>query len=97
VLFIAFIASSAPNFDFYAFMGEPRTIATAGNYIYVTNEIGLHILDVQDPESPILVGFYYTMGFASDIAVAGGYIYVADYKGGLVVLRFHPSNESRMQ
>jgi len=78
-------------------MGKPRTIAAAGNYIYVTNKIGLHILDVQDPESSIPVGYYYTMGFASDIAVAGGYIYVADHESGLIVLCFHPPDEPRMQ
>jgi hypothetical protein len=51
---------------------------------------GLHVINVSDPTSPILVGIYDTPGYTCDVYVAGDYAYVADYSS-LVILRFAPT------
>lgn len=71
------VGSSEPDFDSYAYMGEPRLIAAAGHYVYAVNERGLYILDVTHPVSPVQAGFYDTMPYAMDVSISGKLAYIA--------------------
>jgi hypothetical protein len=60
---------------------------TAGTYAYVvTSEAGLHIIDISDPNSPVIAGSVDTSGEARDIALVGSTLYVADGLAGLLVI-----------
>ena len=54
--------------DGYAYVAEGT-----GDY-----DGGLHVVDVSDPSSPVLVGSVATIGDAHGVAVSDGYAYVAD-------------------
>ncbi len=58
-------------------------VAVAGSHAYLVGSGGLHIIDIEDPESPALVGSTGTIFDGSTIrkqgvTVAGGYAYVVD-------------------
>ena len=67
--------------------GEAKNIVVAGSYAYVAaGSAGLVILNVSNPEHPVLAGSYDTAGTANDVAVNNGYAYVADGSDGLVII-----------
>ena len=59
----------------------------AGHTVYwtytVTNPVGLLIIDVANPASPVVVGRLNTGGATEGVVVVGRYAYIADGAGGL--------------
>jgi hypothetical protein len=56
-------------------------------HAYVANlDLGLQVVDISNPASPIIVGSGNTPGAAVAVAVVGGLAYVADHFGGLQIL-----------
>jgi parallel beta-helix repeat protein len=69
--------------------GSAENIVVSGNYAYVADGAdGLVILNIANPENPVMVGAYDhpEVGIANDIAVSNGYAYVADGANGLVII-----------
>ncbi len=67
--------------------GTARRSALAGNYLYVADgTAGVQIIDVGDPDRPVIVGVVDTPGNAADIGVSGRVIVVADAFGGIQIL-----------
>jgi hypothetical protein len=56
------------------------------SYAYVADrDVGLRVIDVSAPSSPIEVGLNDTPRKAHGVAAAGGYVYVADDKFGIEI------------
>ncbi len=65
--------------------GEARSIAISGNYVYIADYgNGLIVAGIENPESPILVG-YLPDTYIWDIDVQGSYAYVVDKEGLKIV------------
>ena len=62
-------------------------VETDGTYVYLTNDSGVQVVDIRDPENPVLVGYYNTPG-ACGLAVDMDLLYVANWDEGVKVLRF---------
>lgn len=60
-------------------------VAVAGHYVYVTDSVGLQIVDVSAPNVPTMVGSR-SLPSARGIAVVGAYAYVTDASAGLQVI-----------
>lgn len=80
-----------PSFVSSYDIGEAQNVAVAGGHAYVINamdgsSIGLVIVDISDPTSPVSTGIYSTTQNAYDIAASGNYAYIADYNNGLIVV-----------
>jgi|GEM_PF-6771868 len=77
-------ASSQGGFDT---AGDAKNIVVTNGYAYVADGAnGLVILNVSNPQKPVLVGSYDTAGTANDVAVTTNYAYVADGINGLVII-----------
>ncbi|MGA1870195.1 MAG: hypothetical protein ACMUJM_16785 [bacterium] len=63
-----------------------------GPYAYVTiHEVGLQVIDINDPSKPVIVGSCNTLTQALDISVTGPYAYVTDGDNGLQIIHlFYP-------
>jgi hypothetical protein len=59
--------------------------SVSGDYAYVINDNGLHVIDITDPDAPAKVGFYPASWSAYHLTVSGDYVYVGT-SGGLVIL-----------
>ncbi|MCX6640407.1 MAG: hypothetical protein NTW14_08010 [bacterium] len=67
--------------------GPAWGIVVLGNYAYeAEHTMGLRVIDVSDPSSPIGVGLCGDYGYAVDVAISGNYAYVADFSWGLMVV-----------
>lgn len=73
-----------------------RDVAVSGDYAYVvTNLYGdLHVVDVQDPAAPEVVGSGELLGWSGgdSVVVRGDYAYVLDASGGDGLVTFDISN-----
>jgi len=49
-------------------------------------DLGLRVLDVSNPVTPVEVGVYPTLDLAADVSVAGDYAYVVEAGGRLNVV-----------
>jgi len=67
---------------------DARDVVVVGSLAYIaTEESGLQIVDVSNPEDPEIVGYWIdNPGLAYGVAVSGDYAYVADYESGLRVI-----------
>jgi len=64
-------------------------VAAAGTLAFIADGgSGLAVIDVCDPEHPVIVGQVDTPGDATGVTVAGTLAYVADGSGGLQVIDF---------
>lgn len=74
--------------------GPGRDVSVQGNRAYIAaGSGGLQVVDISDPESPVVVGAGLTPGFAAGIAVLGGHAFIADDGEGLQVLELtRPAN-----
>jgi hypothetical protein len=70
------------------FGGYSYAIETQGDYVYLGVGPRLHILDVSDPERPVLIGRSEPLlpYFITDIVLTGDYALVVGYSGGLRVV-----------
>ena len=62
------------------------TSMSAGRYAYLSDDLGLNILDVADPTHPNLIGYFETPGNAYGVDVDENYTYVVG-DNGLYILR----------
>jgi hypothetical protein len=70
--------------------GYADEVAVAGDFAYVTDEIGgLRIVSVSDPAHPVEVGYYNTLCGADAVALGGSYVYLAEWGGGLRICQFY--------
>jgi len=73
--------------------GQGRMLEIVGDYAYVaTNESGVQIIRIKDPQQTKLVGSYDTPGQSRYLRVVGDYVYVADLDAGLQILKIDKSN-----
>ncbi|MBN1329232.1 MAG: hypothetical protein JXA54_07140 [Candidatus Heimdallarchaeota archaeon] len=67
--------------------GNASDVIIDGTKAYLADgEAGIHIIDVQNPNNPVLLGSYNTPGFARRLALQGKTLYVADGSGGIQIL-----------
>ena len=67
--------------------GSVMGVAIAGDYACLSDGLaGLQVVDISDPDSPIIVGSVDTPGFAINVAVDGDFAFVADGGMGLQVI-----------
>jgi len=67
--------------------GAADGVAVAATYAYLADgDSGLQVVDISEPESPVIVGEVDTPGYAADVAIAGNYAFVADRGHGLQVI-----------
>jgi hypothetical protein len=76
--------TAAREIGFLDTPGEAQDVAVVGNYAYVTDSTGLHIINVADPTTPAQLGFY-EINLASDVTVAEDYAYIATRDGVIVI------------
>jgi len=53
-------------------------VAVSGTHAYVVGAFGLKVVDISDPNAPVIVGGTDTPAFGHDIAISGMFAYVAD-------------------
>lgn len=64
-----------------------RNITKNGRYAYVSDGYaGIEILDLAEPDAPLVLGNFNTPGYVYQIQISGNYAYVADHSGDLRVL-----------
>ncbi len=64
--------------------GQPQGIAVDGRFAYLCdNANGLHVLDVGDPEAPVLLGSLSSLNYAYDADPEGVNVYLAEGSTGL--------------
>jgi hypothetical protein len=62
-------------------------VAISGDYAYVaTNDAGLRIINISNPQSLYEVGFCTVPGRAERVVISGNFAYVADYFTGIRVI-----------
>ena len=61
-------------------------LVISGNLLYLVDKSGLQVVDVNDPQSPKLLGRVETPGFANGLAIDGDFAYVADGNNGMQVI-----------
>lgn len=67
--------------------GPPQNVDTEGDFAYVAaGNSGLHIVDVSNRASPVLVKTVSIPGSASDVRVQGNYAYVTGGSAGLSIV-----------
>ncbi|MGE0086447.1 MAG: carboxypeptidase regulatory-like domain-containing protein [Desulfococcaceae bacterium] len=78
-------------------MGEVKTqgtasgIALSGSMVYLIDEVGLKIINVSNPYSPVVTGGM-DMAYAGGIAVYGSIIYIVDNDSLLIINVSDPAN-----
>ncbi|HPR64435.1 MAG TPA: hypothetical protein PK014_09465 [Thermoanaerobaculia bacterium] len=71
----------------FASYGTCNSIEVVENLAYVAAyDAGLQIVDVSDPENPMVIGSYSTEGKASGVVVSGEYAFISDFNYGLRVI-----------
>ena len=64
--------------------GEALALAIAGDYAYVADySVGLTVVDVSDPQTPVLAGIAFLPGLSAGVALSGDFAFVADLTIGL--------------
>jgi hypothetical protein len=66
--------------------GDCRTAFAYGNYVCVGNGTCMDVLNVSDPNFPVLEGRVITESIVSDIHVSGNYAYIANWSDGFKVI-----------
>jgi hypothetical protein len=74
-------------------LGFNGSVALAGDYVYIADpEWGMQVIDITNPESPLIIGGAVTPGSAKGVNVSNGYAYIADGPGGLQILPIQCEN-----
>ena len=74
--------------------GNAVSVDVSGGYAYITDYVGLIIVNVSNPENPVVVGLYLTPGEAYRVAAVDDLAYVADGDGGVSILKFTAAERS---
>ncbi|MFH0790104.1 MAG: PKD domain-containing protein [Candidatus Omnitrophota bacterium] len=72
--------------SFNAASGPLYGVYVCGKYAYIVLKEGLQIVDITQPNNPVLVGSCSTPDIAYDIFVSGYYAYIADYRKGVQII-----------
>lgn len=73
--------------DLLASPGKATSVVVLNDLAYLTDQdLGLSIIDVEDPSDLELIGSYRTPGSAQDVYVSGSYAYIADGPAGLQIV-----------
>src|SRR5262249_19684831 len=73
--------------------GTTNQAAVSGSHVYVAaGSAGLHVLDISDPKTPVLVGTVDTPGIATRVVIKKPYAYVADASGLRVIDITNPTS-----
>ena len=85
--------SNYPQISFADVQDRTYNVAVQGDFLYVTTEKNLRIMDITDPLNPVEAGPPLLMGRPRGIVVRGDYAYVVDYYVGLRIVDVSdPSN-----
>jgi hypothetical protein len=68
----------------YITASTAMAVALDGDYAYIADLFDIQVVDISDPQNPILVTSF-EMEQAKDIAVVDGYVYVVDGLDGLFI------------
>jgi|GEM_PF-1088697 len=80
-------ADYGQSFGIASTSGDARRVAVSGSYAFVAaGTVGIQVVDISNPDSPVVVGGLDTPGTAQDVALSGSYAYVTDYPAGLLVI-----------
>jgi hypothetical protein len=79
----------------YADLVEANGCYVFEDYAFIADDAGLKIVNVFDPENPILVESYDLPTSAYDIHYARGCVYVTAGRCGLYVFRFYPPDSEK--
>ncbi len=74
--------------------GDPHGIYISGNYAYIADrDSGLQVVNISDPQNPIIVSSFQTPGLSDDIFVSGDYAFMTDAYSGLQAINISdPAN-----
>jgi len=61
-------------------------VVVSGNYCYLADVGGLHVIDISNPAAPVCLGGYDTSGAAHGVTISGTCAFVAGGDGGLQVV-----------
>lgn len=90
------MVSGAGNYDIS--YGWSNNIAVSGKYAYLTDGYnGTHVIDINNPASPVEAHSNSIPGYATAVALSGNYAFVADlFNSGLQVLDITIPNQSHI-
>jgi hypothetical protein len=72
---------------FRSLPGSANNLDLSGGFAYVAaGAAGMHVVDISNPENPVLISTFDTPGNANDIKVSGARAYIADGTGGLRIV-----------
>ena len=72
-----------------------RSVAVAGDFAYITGNVGFRVIDISDPEALRIVAHVPTSG-GEDVKVDGTIAYVAEYAGGVRVVDVAVPDDPRL-
>jgi hypothetical protein len=79
--------SLSPEIVTLGMPGYADCVTVSGTHAYVVNrDSGFQVIDITNPESPLIVGGVNTLAGARSVAVTASYAYVADDVSGLQIL-----------
>jgi hypothetical protein len=70
--------------------GEALSVWGEDDYLYVADNFGVEVLDIQDPENPRQIEELGGLGCTHDIFVEGTKLFIASVEKGLIILEFNP-------
>lgn len=71
----------------YVDLGTAEDLLIQGSYAYVAaKDYGVYIIDISNPEIPVLLKTLNTSGTAWNLALSGDYLFVADKGNGITVI-----------
>ncbi len=70
--------------------GEALSIWGDSNYLYVADNFGVEVLNINDPAHPMQIEELGRLGCTHDIVVKGTLLFIASVKKGLIILDFTP-------
>ncbi|MBD3352199.1 MAG: hypothetical protein GF364_11990 [Candidatus Lokiarchaeota archaeon] len=81
------VANNVNNYYTCDTPSNATSVAVEGNYAFVTDNVsGLYVIDIVDPENPVISGICDTSGNALDLKVSGDIVFVADGPDGLKII-----------
>ena len=70
--------------------GEALSVWGEDDYLYVADNFGVEVLNIQDPENPRQIEELGGLGCTHDIFVEGTKIFIVSVEKGLIILEFKP-------
>ena len=64
----------------------------SGNAYVADDDSGIQVIDISDPEDPVIIGSLDAPGWVNDVSVSGGYLYAASDSTGVTIYKAIPGN-----